>query len=150
MRALNRMLVCIAMVLATLLPSTSWARDNVYFNFGFSSGFPATRYYSYPYPTVVHAVPVYPPPVRHYYHYYTPRHYYHHYTPQHYHRHYKPRHYHSDWYPRHGHFDPHWPDHHGRRDGYHHHWRDGGDRYRRDRGHDDRRGGSRTFVNRDD
>ncbi|MEZ5446072.1 MAG: hypothetical protein R3F45_09885 [Gammaproteobacteria bacterium] len=141
MRALNRMLVCIATVLATLLPSTSSARDNVYFNFGFSSGFPATRYYSYPYPAVVHAVPVYPPPVRHYYHYYTPRHYYHHYTPQHRHHYYKPRH---------GHFDRRQPHHQGRRDDYRHRWRDGGDRYHRDRGHDDRRGGSRTFVKRDD
>lgn len=140
MRALNRMLVCIATVLATLLPSTSSARDNVYFNFGFSSGFPATRYYSYPYPAVVHAVPVYPPPVRHYYHYYTPRHYYHHYTPQHYHHYYKPRH---------GHFDRHRPQHHGRRDDYRHRWQDGGDRYHRDRGHDGRHG-SRTFVKRND
>ncbi len=129
MRNLNRMMLCVASLMAALIPSTSWARDNVYFNFGYSSGYPGGHHYSSPYPTVVHAVPVYRPRVGHYHHYYSPRPVYvDRCGPRGYMSHYRP--------------------HHGRRDHNRHHWRNGGDRY--DRSHYDRRGGSRVFVELND
>ncbi len=130
MRTLNRMLICIAAALATLLPSTSYARDGVYFNFGYSSGYPANQYRWNGYPAVIHAAPLYPPPVRHYHHHYTPRHYY------------------ADRCPPRGYLDGYRPDHHGRRDHHRNQWRGGDDRYYP--GQHGRRGGSRVFVEMND
>lgn len=130
MRALNRMMVCVAMVMATLLlPSTSFARDSVYFNFGYSSGYPATPYHWNRYPAVIHATPYYPPPVSYYRHRYTPL-----------------RHY-ADRCPPRWYFDGYRPRHHGWRNGHRDHWRGGDGGYHG--GRHDRRGG-RIFVETDD
>ncbi|MCG3201427.1 MAG: hypothetical protein NFCOHLIN_01295 [Gammaproteobacteria bacterium] len=131
MRTLNRMLVCVATVMTTLLlPSTSFARDNVYLNFGYSSAYPATHYHRNRYPGVIHATPYYPLPVTHYRHYYSPRHYY------------------ADRCAPRGYFDAYRPRHHGRRDLHRDHWRGGDDGYHG--GRHDRRGSSHIFVEKDD